>query len=94
MTDPGAGGEGLACTHSWCPTRIALQVPAVNASWMGEFIRQYKNVDVNVAVQTPVGLMVPFVRNTDTKGLAQISKEVKALAAKVCGRVVRPPCWD
>lgn len=33
--------------------------------------------------QTPIGLMVPIVRDADQKGLAQIAAEVKALAAKV-----------
>ena len=36
-----------------------------------------------MAVQTPIGLMVPVVRDADTKGLAQIAAEVKQLAAKV-----------
>lgn len=58
-------------------------VPAVNASWHGEFIRQYRNVDVTVAVQTEAGLMVPVVRDADLKGLAAISAEVRALAGKV-----------
>lgn len=61
-----------------------LQVPAVNSSWMGDFVRQYHNVDVNVAVASPAGLMVPFVRDADRKGLLAISEEVKGLAAKVC----------
>ncbi len=50
---------------------------------MGDVIRQYHSVDVNVAVSSPAGLMVPFVRDADTKGLLDISNEVKALAAKV-----------
>ncbi len=37
----------------------------------------------SVAVQTPIGLMVPVVRDADIKGLAQIAAEVKQLAAKV-----------
>lgn len=37
----------------------------------------------SVAVQTPIGLMVPIVRDADAKGLAEIAAEVKALAAKV-----------
>ncbi len=37
----------------------------------------------SVAVQTPIGLMVPIVRDADQKGLAQIAGEVKQLAAKV-----------
>lgn len=59
------------------------KVPAVNASWMGEFIRQFHHVDVNVAVNSPAGLMVPFVRDADRKGLLTISEEVKSLAGKV-----------
>jgi pyruvate/2-oxoglutarate dehydrogenase complex dihydrolipoamide acyltransferase (E2) component len=45
--------------------------------------RQYHNIDVNVAVNSPAGLMVPFVRDADKKGLLAISQEVKELAAKV-----------
>lgn len=59
------------------------KVPAVNASWMGDFIRQYHSIDVNVAVNSPAGLMVPFVRDADKKGLLAISDEVKGLAGKV-----------
>eukprot|EP00879_Flechtneria_rotunda_P008549 GHRR01008956.1.p1 GENE.GHRR01008956.1~~GHRR01008956.1.p1 ORF type:complete len:567 (+),score=255.19 GHRR01008956.1:268-1968(+) len=58
------------------------KVPAVNASWMGDFIRQYHNIDINVAVASPAGLMVPFVPGADRKGLLAISEEVKALAGK------------
>lgn len=60
------------------------KVPAVNASWRGDFIRQYHNIDITVAVQTEAGLMVPIVRDADLKGLSSISAEVKELANKVC----------
>ena len=66
------------------------QVPEVNASWFGDYIRQYHNVDVTVAVQTPAGLMVPIVRDADLKGLQTISEEVKSLATKARCPV---PCW-
>ena len=55
----------------------------VNASWQGEFIRHYDTVDISVAVQTPVGLMVPIVRDADNLGLLEINSEVKSLAKKV-----------
>ncbi len=58
------------------------RVPEVNSAWLGDKIRRYASVDVSVAVQTEAGLMVPIVRGADTKGLAAISAEVKALAAK------------
>lgn len=58
------------------------KVPEGNSSWLGNVIRQYNNVDVSVAVSTDSGLITPIVFGADTKGIVQISKEVKALAAK------------
>ena len=55
----------------------------MNASWHGDFIRRYHDVNVGVAVQTPIGLMVPVLRNADNLGLRDISGGVKSLAAKV-----------
>ncbi|KAF8068297.1 pdhC [Scenedesmus sp. PABB004] len=78
-------GRGKLSVNDFIVKAAALAcraVPAVNASWRGDVIRQFHNVDVNVAVASPAGLMVPFVRDADTKGLLAISQEVKALAAK------------
>ncbi|XP_053982499.1 dihydrolipoyllysine-residue acetyltransferase component of pyruvate dehydrogenase complex, mitochondrial isoform X2 [Hylaeus volcanicus] len=58
------------------------KVPEGNSAWMGDVIRQYNNVDVSVAVSTDNGLITPIVFGADTKGIVQISKDVKALAAK------------
>ncbi|XP_015119481.1 dihydrolipoyllysine-residue acetyltransferase component of pyruvate dehydrogenase complex, mitochondrial [Diachasma alloeum] len=58
------------------------KVPEGNSAWMGDVIRQYDNVDVSVAVSTDAGLITPIVFGADWKGLVQISKDVKALAAK------------
>ena len=68
--------------------------PEANASWHGDFIRQYNKVDCSVAVQTPAGLMVPIVRNADTKGLAAISSDVKALAAKAREGKLQPQEYE
>ncbi|KAK0053933.1 dihydrolipoyllysine-residue acetyltransferase component of pyruvate dehydrogenase cmplx mito [Biomphalaria pfeifferi] len=58
------------------------RVPEANSAWMGEFIRQHKTVDVNVAVATDNGLITPIVFNAETKGLSQIAQDVASLAAK------------
>lgn len=58
------------------------KVPEGNSAWLGDIIRQYNNVDVSVAVSTDNGLITPIVFGADTKGIVQISKDVKALAAK------------
>ncbi len=62
---------------------LALKaVPAANAAWGEAAIRRYTDIDVSVAVATPGGLITPVVRHADCKGLAEISGEIKALAAK------------
>jgi pyruvate dehydrogenase E2 component (dihydrolipoamide acetyltransferase) len=64
-------------------TAFALrQYPAVNSSFMGEFIRENANIDICVAVAIPDGLITPIVKNADQKGLGAISQEVKALVGK------------
>ena len=60
----------------------ASKVPGTNSQWMGDFIREFKNVNMCVAVQTDHGLMVPVVKNTNLKGLAEIAAEVKDLAGR------------
>ena len=58
------------------------QHPLVNASFMGDFIRQNANIDICVAVSIEGGLITPIVRDADQKGLGQLSTEVKQLVAK------------
>uniref|UniRef100_A0A8D0CXN2 Acetyltransferase component of pyruvate dehydrogenase complex n=1 Tax=Sander lucioperca TaxID=283035 RepID=A0A8D0CXN2_SANLU len=59
-----------------------LKVPECNSSWMDTVIRQNHVVDLSVAVSTANGLITPIVFNAHTKGLAAISSDVSALAAK------------
>uniref|UniRef100_F7BH52 Acetyltransferase component of pyruvate dehydrogenase complex n=1 Tax=Ciona intestinalis TaxID=7719 RepID=F7BH52_CIOIN len=59
-----------------------LKVPEANSSWRDTFIRQHNTVDMSIAVSTDTGLITPIVFDADTKGLASISQDVVALAAK------------
>ena len=56
--------------------------PAANVSWTDDAILQFDHADVSVAVSTPNGLMTPIVKAAETKGLRQISEEVKDLAGR------------
>lgn len=56
--------------------------PVINSSWMGDFIRQNKHINVGVAVAVNQALFVPVIRNTDMKSLGQISTEIRQLAGK------------
>ncbi|XP_061606827.1 dihydrolipoyllysine-residue acetyltransferase component of pyruvate dehydrogenase complex, mitochondrial [Phyllopteryx taeniolatus] len=67
-----------------------LKVPECNSSWMDTIIRQNHVVDVSVAVSTANGLITPIVFNAHTKGLAAISSDVLALAAKARDGKLQP----
>lgn len=58
------------------------QVPQCNSAWMDNAIREYHSCDVCVAVDTGSGLITPIVTNAGTKGLAEISENVKELAGR------------
>ncbi|MAC62049.1 MAG: pyruvate dehydrogenase complex dihydrolipoamide acetyltransferase [SAR116 cluster bacterium] len=57
-------------------------VPKANCSWNDNFIRYYNNFDISVAVAIDDGLITPIVRNAESKGLGEISKEIKDLVDK------------
>jgi len=56
--------------------------PMINSQISGEDILTPEFVDVGIAVQTPKGLMVPIIRNTESKTVAEIEIELKELAEK------------
>ena len=56
--------------------------PSVNSMLDGEEILQPGYVDIGIAVQTPKGLMVPVVRNAESKSVATIESDIKELAEK------------
>jgi pyruvate dehydrogenase E2 component (dihydrolipoamide acetyltransferase) len=55
------------------------KVPEANASWHGDFVRQYHTVDVNLVLGVGDGLLAPVIRNVDSKGLRALSAEVAGL---------------
>ena len=51
------------------------EVPEVNATLEGEEIKIYEDINVNVAVDTPEGLVVPVIRNPHKKTFEEVAKE-------------------
>ena len=66
------------------------QHPAVNSSWMGDFIRQNKHVHIGSAVAMPEGLIVPVIRFADQKSLSQIASDAKGLYDKARNKKLQP----
>jgi pyruvate dehydrogenase E2 component (dihydrolipoamide acetyltransferase) len=70
---------------------LALQrVPAANAAWAGDRILRFKHADVGVAVALDGGLIVPVIRQAETKTLSAISTEMKDLAARARDKKLKP----
>jgi pyruvate dehydrogenase E2 component (dihydrolipoamide acetyltransferase) len=76
-------------------TSLALkQHPKVNSSWRGDTIRYNHHVHMGVAVAVDEGLLVPVVRFSDTKTLAQINQEVKVFVDKAKNKKLQPSDWE
>lgn len=58
------------------------EIPAVNAQIDGDDVIYKNYYDIGVAVGTPQGLVVPVIRNAESKSLIQIEAEIAALAKK------------
>ncbi len=70
---------------------LALQkVPDVNASFAGDKRLLHHHANIAVAVALEGGLMTPVIWRAETKGLQQISQEIKDLAARARARKLMP----
>jgi pyruvate dehydrogenase E2 component (dihydrolipoamide acetyltransferase) len=64
--------------------------PAVNSSWMGDFIRQNHHIHIGTAVAVDEGLIVPVVKFADQKSLSQIAVEAGVLIDKARNKKIQP----
>jgi pyruvate dehydrogenase E2 component (dihydrolipoamide acetyltransferase) len=67
-----------------------MREPDANASYTPEGIARHHHADVAVAVAIEGGLITPIVRAAETKGLAQIAREMKDLAERSRSRKLQP----
>ncbi|MFZ5619112.1 MAG: pyruvate dehydrogenase complex dihydrolipoamide acetyltransferase [Pseudomonadota bacterium] len=66
------------------------KVPNANATFADEAILLHKHADIGVAVAIEGGLITPIVWKAETKGLKQISAEVKDMAARARAKKLKP----
>ena len=67
-----------------------LKVPKANASWENENTKYFTNTDISVAVAIEGGLITPIVKNVQSKGLLEISNDMKNLASKAKDGKLQP----
>lgn len=75
-------GLGFMSLFTKAVTVALKDWPAVNAQINGDEIIFHDYADIGIAVSTPKGLVVPVVRNAESMSLAEIEKEILALATK------------
>jgi len=68
--------------------------PDVNASWTETARLKHEDADVGVAVALDFGLITPIIFKAQTKGLVQISNEVKELAGLAKAKKLKPNQYE
>ncbi len=89
-----ASSGGRAATINdmilFCASRALAYHKDLNAHFGPAAIRQYDDVHLGFAVDTPRGLMVPVIRNAQSLGLGEIAAESARLAAACQAGNVNP----
>ena len=70
--------------------QAAVKVPKANASFGGDAIVQYADVDLGIAVAIEDGLLTPVIRAAQNKSLREISELVKDLANRARNKRMKP----
>ena len=68
----------------------AVKVPRVNASFDGDAIVQYADVDLGIAVAIDDGLLTPVIRAAQNKSLREISEAMKDLVHRARNKRMKP----
>ena len=70
--------------------QAAVQVPRVNASFDGDAIVQYADIDLGIAVAIEDGLLTPVIRAAQNKSLREMSELAKDLAHRARNKRMKP----
>jgi pyruvate dehydrogenase E2 component (dihydrolipoamide acetyltransferase) len=93
-----AAGEEVKISVNDLVVRAAAlalrRLPEVNVSFAGAELVRHSHVNVGIAVATDRGLIVPVVRDADTKSVGQIAREARDLADRARGGKLQPPDYS
>jgi pyruvate dehydrogenase E2 component (dihydrolipoyllysine-residue acetyltransferase) len=70
--------------------QAAFKVPRVNASFDGDALVQYADIDLGIAVAIEDGLLTPVIRAAQNKSLREISELAKDLAHRARNKRMKP----
>ena len=91
-SDESLGLRDITINHLvlFAVARTLMQFPALNATFDGSQLRQYRRVHLSFAVDTPRGLLVPVIRDADRLTLKQLADAAGALAAEAMAGKLAP----
>lgn len=73
----------------------ALHYPLINAVWLGGGkVRTFRDVMVNIAIDTPEGLVVPVLPHCATTGFSELGKAMKNLSERAKNRMLTPADYE
>ncbi len=70
--------------------QAAVKVPRVNASFDGDAVVQYADIDLGIAVAIADGLLTPVIRAAQNKSLREISELAKDLVHRARNKRMKP----
>jgi 2-oxoisovalerate dehydrogenase E2 component (dihydrolipoyl transacylase) len=65
------------------------EYPLVNAEWGGDHIIRKRDININVAVDAPEGLITPVIHHADDRSLAGLSRAIYDLATRARGKKLK-----
>ncbi|MFA6125981.1 MAG: 2-oxoglutarate dehydrogenase complex dihydrolipoyllysine-residue succinyltransferase [Bacteroidales bacterium] len=73
---------GFMSFFTLAASRALVAFPQINSQLDGNEIVTFNYCDIGIAIQTPKGLMVPVLRNTQSMTLAEIESGISQMATK------------
>ena len=68
--------------------------PYINSSWMDTHIRLNQDINIGIAVALENGLVVPVIRDADSKSFSDISTETNDFVSRAKENKLQPTDWE
>jgi pyruvate dehydrogenase E2 component (dihydrolipoamide acetyltransferase) len=74
----------------FCAIKALTAVPEINAEFVDGKIYRHSNIHIGFACDTPKGLLVPVIRNSQTLTLPELSSRIKSLTKQAVDGIISP----
>jgi pyruvate dehydrogenase E2 component (dihydrolipoamide acetyltransferase) len=74
----------------FCAIRALVEMPELNAEFVGGKLRRHSSVHLGFACDTPRGLLAPVIRNSEKLSIGELALRVKELTGQAAGGSIAP----